>query len=84
MNGIAARVIRHMSDDKRLHWHIDYLLQRAFVERIGTVKSTRRLECKIARAFLRREGARVIAPRFGASDCDCPAHLIYLSRIPIK
>jgi len=24
--------------------------------------------------------ARIVAPRFGASDCDCPAHLVLLKK----
>ena len=28
-------------------------------------------------------GARLLVPRFGASDCRCPGHLVYLPRRPL-
>ena len=31
MNGLAARVARHLRRDKKRHWHIDYLRQYAEV-----------------------------------------------------
>ncbi|MEE8318148.1 MAG: DUF123 domain-containing protein, partial [Dehalococcoidales bacterium] len=31
LNGIPARVRRHLSPAKKIHWHIDYLLQKATV-----------------------------------------------------
>ena len=27
MNSLVARINRHLSDDKKMHWHIDYLLK---------------------------------------------------------
>ena len=27
MNSLVARINRHLSDEKKLHWHIDYLLK---------------------------------------------------------
>ncbi len=76
-NGLAARLARHLRDDKRLHWHIDYFLRHTHVLGIEVVRSARRLECQRAQELLRSRGACVIAPRFGASDCHCRAHLIY-------
>ncbi|MFP4052091.1 MAG: GIY-YIG nuclease family protein, partial [Thermoplasmata archaeon] len=26
-NGLEARIERHLSDEKKIHWHIDYLLK---------------------------------------------------------
>ena len=31
MGGLDARVARHLRAEKKLHWHIDYLLERASV-----------------------------------------------------
>ena len=29
MNGLEQRVARHLRKDKKMHWHIDYLLKKA-------------------------------------------------------
>ena len=26
MNSLVARINRHLSDNKKIHWHVDYLL----------------------------------------------------------
>ena len=80
LNGLSARVARHLQQrDKRRFWHIDYLLDHARVVDVWTRACRARLECRWARAALALPNARVVVPRFGASDCDCAAHLIYLA-----
>lgn len=80
--GLSARLARHRRREKRFHWHVDYLLARAHLIEVWTAVSMHRLECIWAKAILEMVGARVIAPRFGASDCCCPAHLIYFAQRP--
>ena len=75
--GLAARVGRHLRREKRLHWHIDYLLEVAEVEDVRMEPGADRLECAWARRLLDAGGV-VVAPGFGASDCRCPTHLIFL------
>ncbi|MER3457701.1 MAG: hypothetical protein C4309_02785, partial [Chloroflexota bacterium] len=65
------------------HWHIDYLRPHAHLCEIWSAVSDERLECAWAQALFSLPGAQVIAPRFGASDCRCPAHLIYFSQ-PVR
>lgn len=79
--GLSARVARHRRRQKRLHWHIDYFLARAQIVGVETNASGKRLECSWARAALSRPGARVVAPHFGASDCSCASHLVYLGEL---
>lgn len=76
---LAARVARHLSQHKRLRWHIDYLLVSGRA-RVTAVRSSRRAECALNRAT---PGA-VPVPRFGASDCraGCGSHLKYLGPLP--
>jgi Uri superfamily endonuclease len=78
MNGLAQRIARHVRPDKKLHWHIDYFLAHAQITEVWTHQGEERYECLWACAALAMPNARVIVPRFGASDCDCPTHLIYL------
>jgi len=80
--GLSARLARHRRREKRLHWHVDYLLARACLVEVWTVVSDRRLECAWAHAVMELAGAQVPVPRFGASDCRCPAHLVYFPRPP--
>jgi Uri superfamily endonuclease len=79
--GLSARLARHRRQQKRLHWHIDYLLAHARIIGIQTDASGERLECVWARKWLDTPGVQVIVPGLGASDCGCPAHLIYLGSI---
>jgi Uri superfamily endonuclease len=74
--GLAARVSRHHRTSKTHHWHIDYL--RAHAELIAAWYTTGRQkrECNWADTLSALPGAAIPVPRFGASDCRCPAHLI--------
>jgi len=80
--GLSARLARHRRQEKRFHWHVDYLLDRACLIETWTVVSEQRLECAWARAVGEMSSAQVVVPRFGASDCRCPAHLVYFPRRP--
>ncbi len=83
LGGLAQRIARHLRPEKKLHWHIDYFLQHAQVKQAWTHQGAERFECVWARAALALPHARVVAPRFGASDCACPAHLVFVgARMP--
>lgn len=80
--GLSARLARHRRREKRLQWHVDYLLARARLVEVWTVVSDQRLECAWAQAVMGLTGAQVPVPRFGASDCRCLAHLVYFPQPP--
>ena len=82
LNNVAARVARHQRAEKRLHWHIDYLLQQARIIDVVIHPTTERLECAYNSCILNLPGARIIVPRFGASDCRCNTHLVYFPTKP--
>ena len=69
LGGVAARVGRHLRRHKKLHWHVDYLLEEGRLSEVTWGLSDKRLECRIADG-LRQQGLRSV-PRFGASDCRC-------------
>ena len=75
LNGLKGRLARHLRHEKKMWWHIDYLLKRADVVEVVWALSSVRLECRIAGA-LRSQGVESI-PSFGASDCRCISHLFY-------
>lgn len=77
MNGIDARIGRHMRHDKKKHWHIDYLLEKGIIRQAWYVEG-KRDECKIARSM---EGKFNSIAGFGSSDCRCRSHLFYSKSI---
>jgi Uri superfamily endonuclease len=74
LNCIEARIKRHLRKQKKIHWHIDYLLQEpaAKVERVYALETKEHLECSAAQALA---SAFNSIPHFGATDCKCPSHL---------
>ncbi|MCK4723194.1 MAG: GIY-YIG nuclease family protein [Dehalococcoidia bacterium] len=80
--GLFQRVRRHLREDKRLRWHIDYLLEHAKVVEVWYVLGDERRECLWASTTKEMPQAQIIIPGFGSSDCRCPSHLIYLPRLP--
>jgi len=80
--GLSARLARHLRAEKRMHWHIDYLLAAAELRASWHIVATARLECAWAGALMGLVNAQIIVRRFGASDCRCHAHLIYLGDGP--
>ncbi|MBL7184044.1 MAG: GIY-YIG nuclease family protein [Anaerolineae bacterium] len=80
--GLEARLARHRRRDKKLRWHIDYLLEHAQLVEVWSAVSTDKLECLWAQAARELPGGEIPVPGFGSSDCRCPSHLIYLARKP--
>jgi Uri superfamily endonuclease len=76
MNGLRARLARHLRREKKLHWHIDYLLKEAEVEEIILCQGDEKVECSLAQAL---SGKFQAVPGFGSSDCKCRSHLYFAS-----
>jgi len=72
---LEARIARHARVEKRLRWHIDYLLAAPSV-RIAKIVRSSRDECWLNQSVK----GTVPVPGFGASDCrsGCGVHLKYL------
>lgn len=76
MNSLESRLNRHLRSNKKLHWHVDYLLKNKnskIVEIIYNV-SDRKVECDLSK-YLETLTECIIG--FGCSDCDCNSHLYY-------
>jgi len=72
MGGIKGRLGRHLRENKKRYWHIDYLLDKASIDEAIVCETGERAECEIARAL----GAQFdCIPNFGSSDCKCQSHL---------
>ena len=74
LGGVKSRLNRHLKQSKKLHWHIDYLLQKASITDIIIGESEGRVECAMAQALSAQFNS---IPGFGSSDCHCPSHLFY-------
>ncbi len=75
--GMAKRLERHASRDKKLHWHVDYLSMEAeFVKALLSSLG----ECETARNVGGMGGVPI--PNFGCSDCSCPSHLFFFEKMP--
>lgn len=74
MNSLEKRVARHFKKEKRLHWHIDFLLQKAQLLSAYLIPSRERIEEILSQIvgeiFQGVEG-------FGASDLSVKTNLYY-------
>ena len=77
MGGFKSRLSHHLQGNKKLHWHIDYLLPRASISSIILCEAKDRVECVIAQALSRQFDS---VPGFGATDCKCRSHLFFSAR----
>lgn len=82
LGGLRARIRRHARPpgEKRTHWHIDYLLDGSQLREAWWEVGRGRGECRWAE-ILSRSGSRY-PQGFGASDCRCAGHLIFLGPDP--
>ena len=77
---LEARILRHMSTEKKTRWHIDYLLGSEDVEIVAVTYSETpsRMECSVSKSI---DEAGMTSPvkGFGSSDCreKCKSHLYY-------
>ena len=74
-NNLELRLARHQRRDKRLFWHIDYLLDNPKVSVVDVFYKSggKSEECKMA-GMLEKNGGKPIKG-FGCSDCHCKSHL---------
>jgi len=79
LNSLSNRIKRHISKNKKKHWHADYLLlnKNSEVKEVIYTYSTKKIECEIANEIL--EDSVKYVELFGCSDCKCMSHLYYFN-----
>jgi len=82
--GLESRIVRHLRREKRLWWHIDYLLGQARIVEVKRYHGSRRSECELSRRVGALPGSKIVAPGFGSSDCRCSTHLFHFRRNPVR
>lgn len=80
--GLAGRLRHHLSPVARPHWHIDALRPAAAVSAVWWCADEVIREHDWAAALRALPGAGLAVPRFGASDCRCPGHLLHFAMPP--
>jgi len=84
VSGLRPRLMRHARSDKKVHWHVDRLTSRSECQVVGAVTfgPDGPSECQIVSVLTQLPWTVVAPPRFGASDHDCPGHLVRLGERP--
>lgn len=75
-NNLELRVARHQRKEKRLFWHVDYLLNdpSAKVVDVYFKAGDKEEECEIA-SLIAKKAESIVG--FGCSDCQCSSHLFH-------
>lgn len=82
-NGLEKRIDRHLSsNNKKFHWHIDYLLSNAEIVQVLRYSGVKKDECKLNHLIAQSSGAAPVVNNFGSSDCKCVTHLYYFKNFP--
>ena len=74
MNSLTARIRRHLSEEKKLRWHIDYLLKESEITDVIYSVSDEKVECELSQCLSQKAAS---VKDFGCSDCKCESHLYY-------
>lgn len=80
--GLAGRLAHHLGLARRPRWHLDYLRPAVSPRELWYTTEPIAREHDWAQLLAARPGAVMPLPRFGATDCRCPAHLFFFRRRP--
>jgi sugar fermentation stimulation protein A len=79
-HGLCLRVQRHLRGKKKIFWHIDYFARKATIREIW-IKPGYLDECRTVSRIKRLfKNAEIAQKKFGASDCRCQGHLLYMGK----
>lgn len=82
--GLAGRLGRHFRDERRTHWHVDHLRERARLVEAWYATGDAACEHVWASVLDGLRGVGLAARRFGASDCRCAGHLFHARSRPAR
>jgi len=75
---LETRLQRHLRKEKRIFWHIDYLLENQKVKILQIWTMDKKVECQTAEVFYQNPTTEIIKKGFGSSDCKCLTHLFFI------
>ncbi len=82
LNSLSKRILRHKRKNKKLHWHIDYFIDKSKYIKDIPIIANENLECQISQKVFKIADNYV--PDFGSSDCKCISHLYYFKDNPLE
>lgn len=81
-SSLECRIRRHLSEKKKIFWHIDYLLahEKSRIIDVVCARTNQNVECEVFKNLSRRSKVTIPVKRFGASDCrsKCDSHLCHI------
>ena len=75
---LERRLLRHLRKEKKIFWHIDYLLENQKVKILQIWTIDKKVECQTAEVFYQDPTTKIIKKGFGSSDCKCLTHLFFI------
>lgn len=77
LNNLTKRIERHLSDNKKKHWHMDYLSmnKNTKINQVIYTYCSKKIECNISHEINKKTDKYI--EFFGCSDCNCESHLYY-------
>jgi|SRR5665648_39972 len=75
---LETRLQRHLRKEKRIFWHIDYLLENQKVKILQIWTIDKKVECQTAEVFYQDPITEIIKKGFASSDCKCLTHLFFI------
>ncbi|MCR4318851.1 MAG: GIY-YIG nuclease family protein [Candidatus Brocadiaceae bacterium] len=81
-NNLEDRIERHLRQDKKMHWHIDYLLHYGQVTCVHTYAGEKHTECMLSQKIRNIKNVQILVNGFGSSDCSCTSHLYFFQDNP--
>jgi Uri superfamily endonuclease len=75
---LETRLQRHLRKEKKIFWHIDYLVENQKVKILQIWTMDKKVECQTAEVFYQNPTAGIIKKGFGSSDCKCLTHLFFI------
>jgi len=76
---LEKRLQRHLRKEKKIFWHIDYLLENQKVKILQIWTIDKKVECQTAEAFYQDPITEIIKKGFASSDCKCLTHLFFIT-----
>ncbi|MCE5215228.1 MAG: GIY-YIG nuclease family protein [Methanobacterium sp.] len=78
LNSLKGRLDRHLREDKKLYWHVDYFLAHKNTKIVTIIYALNddRFECELADKIA-DQGKSIL--NFGCSDCKCDSHLFFFN-----
>jgi Uri superfamily endonuclease len=79
---LEGRIRRHLRQEKRTFWHIDWILacKQAEVRAVVFAESEHNAECRVNEVLLKDQSISVRVKGIGSSDCVCASHFLAFSR----